>query len=123
MIALAVYFLLHELVHLSAHPRFGRSDRSILGVWPSKLVTFAYYNGEVSLLRYFAVLIMPLVLISFVPLLVCGILGRASGLLAVISVVNVLGSGGDIFMLGLLTSQVPWNAKIRGQGGVLAIVK
>ncbi|MDD2806426.1 MAG: DUF3267 domain-containing protein [Elusimicrobiales bacterium] len=117
IIAVAVYALFHELVHLSVHPRVGMSERSILGVWPSKMVPFAYYNGEVSLLRYLTILVMPLIIISFVPILVCGILGRASGLLAVVSIVNVLGSSGDIFMLGLITSQVPWNAKIRGQGG------
>lgn len=117
IIAVAVYSLLHELVHLSVHPRFGMSERSILGVWPSKMVPFAYYNGEVSLFRHLTILVMPLIIISFVPILVCGILGQASGLLAVISIANVLGSSGDIFMSGLLMCQVPWNAKIRGQGG------
>ncbi|HCC46984.1 MAG TPA: hypothetical protein DEQ38_02530 [Elusimicrobia bacterium] len=117
IIAVAAYSLLHELVHISVHPGFGISERSILGVWPSKMVPFAYYNGELSLFRYLAIVVAPLIIISFVPMLVCGILGRASGLLAVISILNVLGSSGDIFMLGLIISQVPWSAKIRGQGG------
>lgn len=117
VIAVAAYSLVHELVHISVHPRFGISERSILGVWPAKMVPFAYYNGELSLFRHLAIVVAPLFIISFVPILACGILGRASGPLAVISVLNVLGSSGDIFMSGLLIYQVPWNAKIRGQGG------
>ncbi|MDA8131593.1 MAG: DUF3267 domain-containing protein [Elusimicrobia bacterium] len=115
--AAAVYSLVHELVHICAHPRLGLSERSILGVWPSKMVPFAYYNGELSLVRQLTILVMPLFVISFVPLLACGILGRASVVLAIVSILNVLGSSGDIFMSWFLISRVPWSAKLRGQGG------
>ena len=117
IIAVGIYALFHELIHIAAHPRFGSSERSILGVWPAKLVPFAYYSGELSRARYLTVVIMPLLVLSFIPLLVCGITGRSSGVPAFISILNVLGSSGDILVLGLLLFQVPGSAVIRGQGG------
>jgi len=37
---------IHELIHTAVHPRSGRSRNSTLGFWPSRMVFYAHYDGE-----------------------------------------------------------------------------
>jgi hypothetical protein len=106
----------HELIHAAVHPRGGGSDDSILGFWPSRLLFYAHYAGELSRTRFIAILLMPTLVISFVPLVACAITGCPSGLLAFISAFNALLACGDIFGVGLLLFQVPSDARVRNQG-------
>jgi hypothetical protein len=107
---------IHELIHAAVHPRSGTSSSSILGIWPSRCLFYAHYDGELSRGRFVAILLMPLLIISFVPLLVCAFTGRSSSLLAFVSTLNALCACGDIFAAGLLFFQVPPNATVRNQG-------
>jgi hypothetical protein len=107
---------IHELIHVAVHPRSGGSDDSILGFWPSRLLFYAHYVGELSGARFIAILLMPFLIISFVPLLACAFTGYTSGLLAFGSAVNALCACGDIFAVGLLLFQIPSNARVRNQG-------
>lgn len=116
LVALIALMPIHELVHAAVHPSSGMSDDSILGFWPSRLLFYAHYRGELSRTWFIVILLMPLLVISFVPLLACVLAGRSSGLLAFISSVNALGACGDIFGVGLLLFQVPSDGKIRNQG-------
>jgi hypothetical protein len=115
-IALIALMPIHELIHAAVHPGSGMSDDSILGFWPSRLLLYAHYVRELSRTRFIVILLMPLLVISFVPLLACALTGRSSVLLAFTSIVNALGACGDIFAIGLLLFQVPSDARIRNQG-------
>lgn len=106
----------HELLHAAVHPRFGLSDASVLGLWPSKGMFYAHYVGELSRARLITVFIMPLLLLSFLPLSVCAAVHRSSILLASISILNALASSVDILGIALLLFQVPGNAGVRNQG-------
>ncbi len=114
--ALVVIIPLHELIHAAVHPRAGGSDDSILGFWPSRLLFYAHYGGELSRGRFITILLMPLLIISFVPLVICAITGRSSGWLAFSSALNALCACVDIFGVGLLLFQIPSNARVRNQG-------
>jgi hypothetical protein len=107
---------IHELIHAAVHPCSGRSANSILGFWPSRLLFYAHYVGELSRGRFIAILLMPLLIISFVPLLVCAFIGRSSALLAFASTLNALFACGDVFAVGLLLFQIPADATVRNQG-------
>jgi hypothetical protein len=114
--ALPVIIPLHELIHALAHPHFGRSNCSVLGLWPSHLLFYAHYSGELSRNRFITILAMPLVVISGVPLLVSALLGRASIVLAAVSVLNTLTACGDVLGICLLILQVPRGAIVRNRG-------
>ncbi len=107
---------IHELIHAIVHPGSGGSADSILGFWPSRLLFYAHYVGELTRARFITILLMPLLIISFVPLVVCAVMGHSSGLLAFSSVLNALCACGDIFGFGLLLFQIPCNAMVRNQG-------
>ena len=108
--------VVHELIHAFVHPGFGKSVNSVLGIWPSRLLFYAHYHGELSRARFIAILGMPLIVISIVPLLVCALLGQGSVLWAFISIMNALSACGDLFAIGMLLWQVPRTAIVRNQG-------
>jgi hypothetical protein len=87
-----------------------------VGFWPSKLLFFAHYVGELSRDRFIAILLMPLLIITCVPLAICAFMGLSSALLAFASIVNALFACGDLFGVILLVWQLPSNATVRNQG-------
>jgi len=72
----------HELSHALVHPKAGLSPHSILGFWPSRVSFYANYDGEMSRNRLIAILLMPLLTISIVPLLVSAVIQVSSGWVA-----------------------------------------
>ena len=115
LVLLVVIIPIHELIHAAVHPHYGRSRDSVLGFWPSRMLFYAHYSGELSRGRFIAILLMPLLIISFFPLLACAILGYKSALLALSSAMNALLACGDIFATGLLLFQIPRAAILRNQ--------
>src|SRR4029078_11250383 len=83
--------VVHELIHALVHPMAGLSPRSILGFWAS-LGFYAHYDGEMSLNRLVAILLMPLLILSIVPLLLSAVTQVACGWVAFVSALNALGA-------------------------------
>jgi hypothetical protein len=108
--------VVHELLHVAVHPMSGRSAHSIVGFWPSGGVFYGHYAGEMTRNRFVAILLMPLVVISFVPLLVAAVAQVASGWVAFISAFNAFCACGDILLAGLVLFQTPATAIVRQQG-------
>ncbi len=116
LMALAVTVPVHELIHAFVHPHFGRSPCSVLGFWPSQLLFYAHYSGEISRSRFIAMLGTPFFVISVLPLLGCALIGQAPVVLASVSVFNALCACGDTFAICLLLFQVPNAASVRNKG-------
>ena len=108
--------IVHELIHAAVHPMAGRSSHSILGWWPSHGLFYAVYGGEMTRNRFIAILVMPLLVISIVPLAVAAITQTAVGWIAFASILNALLACGDVFAIGLLLWQLPAKAIVRNQG-------
>jgi hypothetical protein len=108
--------VLHELIHAMIHPRRGKSDRSILGFWPSRLLFYAHYDGELTRNRFVAILAMPMLVITFAPLTFATITGRSTALVAWVSTWNAFFACGDLFGIILILLQVPRRAKCHNQG-------
>jgi hypothetical protein len=108
--------VVHELTHAVVHPAAGRSSRSILGFWPKCGAFYAHYDGELSRNRFLVIVLMPLFVITILPLLVSAALQVASGWLAFISTFNALIACGDVLAVGVVLFQVPANATVRNQG-------
>jgi hypothetical protein len=111
--ALLVIVPAHEGLHLAMHPRTGDS---IIGFWPSRLLFYTHYHNQLLCRRYLGVLLMPVVALSLIPLVACGLAATPSAFLAVASVANALFASGDLFAVGLLLAQVPLGATLRNKG-------
>lgn len=99
--------VVHELVHALVHPKAGRSEHSILGFWPAGGFFYANYDGELSRNRFLAILLMPLLVISIVPLLVSAVTQVSSGWVAFVSTFHAFLAGADLLPAGLVLSQIP----------------
>lgn len=113
---------LHEMLHLLAHPGFGLTPSSILGIWPSRAVIYTAYLESMPRRRFMAALAMPLAGLSLLPFLLLA-LGRLIAIdetfiewLALISLVNGVASSGDLIGLALIGFQTPRGALIRDKG-------
>lgn len=104
---------LHELLHLIWHPQFGRSDHSILVIWPAKLLFGVYYEGCMSRTRWLLMQIAPFTFLSILPAVFIAIFQYVAfsqmtkTFLEVVMVLNAVGSGADVAAIWLVMSQVP----------------
>ncbi len=115
LVSFAGMVVVHELLHVAVHPMSGRSPHSIVGFGPS-IGFYGHYGGEMTRSRSVAILLAPLVVISFVPLLVAAVAWVASGWVAFISAFNALCACADILDAGLVLFQIPATAIVRQQG-------
>jgi hypothetical protein len=104
--------VVHELIHALVHPMAGLSPHSILGFWAS-LGFYAHYDGKMSRNRLAAILLMPLLIISIVPLLVSAVTQISSGWIAFVSAFNALCACVDILLAGSVLVQIPSTAIVR----------
>lgn len=116
LLSFAGIVVVHELTHVLVHPRAGRSANSIVGFWPSRVLFYAHYDGELSRNRFVGILLAPLAIISIVPLLIAAVAQIGSGWAAFVSAFNALLSCGDILGAGLVLSQIPSTQSVRNQG-------
>jgi hypothetical protein len=109
--------VIHEFVHALAFPQFGMTREIVMGVHPGWLLYFyVYYDGPVSRNRMLAVLLMPFLLLTILPLVVCSILGVFSLPVLFFSVANAMGARVDISFFCILAFQVPSKAMIHNNG-------
>lgn len=106
----------HELIHALGYPKFGFTPSTMIAFWPSKLLFLAIHYDALPRNRLLLVYLLPLLVISVFPLIVCRSLGIESVLLMLASIANALVAGGDIFCFFLILAQVPANALVRNQG-------
>jgi hypothetical protein len=104
--------VVHEGIHALAHPMAGRSQHSILGFWAA-LGFYAHYDGEMSRNRLVACLLMPVLIISIVPLLVSAVTQVSSGWVAFVSAFNALCACVDLVLAGSVLIQIPATAIVR----------
>ena len=107
--------VVHEFIHALVHPMAGFSPRSILGFAPSPVSGgfYAHYDGELSRNRLVASILMPLLIISIVPLLVSAVTQVASGWVAFVSAFNAFCACADTLLAGLVLFQIPASAIVR----------
>ncbi len=123
LIVLAIYIPLHESLHLLGQPGWGRSNRSVVVLWPAKLRFGVYYEGCMSRRRWLVMRLAPLVMLSVLPACVLALLQVQPLIpdlevgLSVLMVVNTLGSGGDVIAAILVVGQVPPAACLCFQAG------
>jgi len=116
LVSFAGMVVVHELIHLVVHPMLGWSPHSIVGAGGPTTGVYAHYAGEMTRNRFVAILLMPLVIISFVPLLLAVVTQVSCGWIAFISAFNAFGACADILDAGLVLFQIPATATVRCRG-------
>ena len=116
LVSFAGMGVVHELLHLVVHPMSGRSPHSIVGAGGPTTGVYAHYAGEMTRNRFVAILLMPLVIISFVPLLVAAVAQVSPGWIAFISAFNALVACADTLDAGLVLFQIRAAATVRCRG-------
>ncbi|MEM8857159.1 MAG: DUF3267 domain-containing protein, partial [Chloroflexota bacterium] len=115
LLSLVLIILVHELLHAAAHPKSDPHGISVIGFWPAKVVFYAAYLGPVPRNRFLFTLLLPLFVLSILPLLIAAIFQIESSLLAYISFVNTALAAGDLFGTMLVVYQVSRSAVICNQ--------
>jgi hypothetical protein len=108
--------LVHEGIHVLAHPGNGRTPHSVVGVWPSRGVLYAHYDGEISRNRLVLMVALPFLLLSVAPVALFWVVGRVYLWLAAVALVNGLASCFDLLVIAICLSQVPARAVLRNLG-------
>ena len=112
---------MHELLHVATHPHFGLTSNSVLGLWLSRGIFYAHFEGEMSRNRFLAVLAMPFLVLSLLPLVVIAVIGESGpsilpGFLFVLALVNSVLAVGDALGFVVIFSQFPGFAVVRNKG-------
>lgn len=115
-LSLPLLVVMHELVHMAAHPGAGGRDETVLGGILRQGLFFAMYLGEMSRERLLWILAAPLLTLTVLPWLVCMAMREYSPYWAAISVINGVSACGDITAIFLVLRGAPRGAVVRNQG-------
>lgn len=123
-LAFILIFLIpvHEMIHAFCTPQMGFTDHTLIGIWPAKLLFYAYYDGPMSRSRFLITFLGPFVILSLLP--IAGIaLGRWYPLpnevafhLMLLSFLNGAAASGDLIGFVLVLFQIPSTATVRNFG-------
>ncbi len=121
LIVLIISIPLHELVHLLTHPQFGRSNKSIFGLWLSRGMFYAHYEGAVSRNRFLSILAAPYLVLAWSPVIILALISISVPIvyveiLVMLALVNSVLPAWDVLGFFLLVSQVPSSACVKNKG-------
>jgi hypothetical protein len=115
---LIVCIVVHEFLHLICHPDGGRSDQSIVLIWPRRFQFGVYYAGFMKRSRWLVMRLAPLAGLTLIPTLLL-LLAYPSELsffwrqfVVLVILVNGLGAGSDVVASVIVARQVPAQGKI-----------
>ena len=104
---------IHEYAHAIIYPKFGLTDKTIVGFWPKKFVFYSYYDGILKRNRLLLAMLSPFILLTVIPILLIIIFRLNYTSLAVIALINPIAGAGDIFYSILIIKQIPKNAIVK----------
>ena len=112
----------HEFLHALFYPDWGFSSRTIIGLWLSKGVFYAHYEGKMRRNRFLLIFLTPYLVLGILPALVWTLLpanflfsGAALNLLY-ISLLGSIFSSSDLVGVSLAFLQIPPAAIVRNKG-------
>jgi len=121
LVVVVISIPIHELVHLLTHPGYGRSDKSILGLWLSRGMFYAHYEGAVSRNRFLSILAAPYLILAWFPVIILAAIDTSVPIeyvefLVMAALTNSVLPAGDVMGFLLLASQVPSSACVKNKG-------
>ncbi len=113
----------HELLHALFYPDGGFSRATFFVIWPRKLRFGVYFEGQMTRRRWLVMRLAPVVILSIAPtFLMMAVRGVARSYavetaLAILILINALGSGGDVLGAAWVLRNVPAGATLAFRGG------
>jgi hypothetical protein len=103
-------------LQVAAHPGYGFTRKSTMGIWPSRFTPYTYFNGIVSKRRYIFSLLLPVTVSVVLPFFAAMLSSRFSGWLTFISCCGAFSFGIGPFLALSAAVQLPANARVAGRG-------
>jgi hypothetical protein len=119
VITLILFILIipfHEFFHAICFTKFGFTDKTILGIWPKKLLFYTHFIESVHRRRFIFSLLNPFIFLSLIPIIIILIFKINCPTMAKISLINALLSCGDLFGTLMILFQVPSKSLIKNNG-------
>lgn len=119
LISFPALIAVHELLHAAVFPGWLFGDKSVIGIWASKLMFYAHYCGPLSRDRFLLVFAMPFLVISVLPLAIAltGLMPPSiASIAAWFSFWNATFACGDAVGFFLIFAQVPSHAFVQNKG-------
>ena len=122
LLILLLIIPLHELLHALSHPGWGLSAKTIIGMWISRGLFYAHYEGVMSRNRFLLISVTPCLVLGVLPAVVWGIFpggwwsADMSQNLLFLSLTGTLAASGDFVGAVLMYLQIPNSAIIRNKG-------
>jgi hypothetical protein len=116
IVGIAVLIAAHELVHAIGYPGGLRTNRTLIGIWPAKFLFYATSLAAVSRNRFLFVCILPLLVLTLLPLMGATLTPHIPVGLAGLSIANGTCACGDLVIVAMIAWQVPRTAIVRNQG-------
>ena len=111
-----IFLLVHELIHAIFIPNFFRSQKTFWGM--NGLFGFVYTEEPITKSRFMVISVMPLLILSFLLLLVMELLGFLNNFIMFLCILNAGGACVDILNLILISVQVHKGGSIVGNGNI-----
>jgi Putative zincin peptidase len=119
LVCLVVGTVVHESLHLFAHPFFGLSAQSVVGFWPKLMTPYVLFDGPIARNRLVIVLLTPFLALSVFPFLLAVFTSYSNAYVTLIAIINASGSLWDIHRAIVVATYIPANAEVRGYSGYL----
>lgn len=112
--AMVATVVAHELCHLLAHPYFGFTRKSYVGIDKKTGFAYAQYLGAVTKLHFFVIGLAPLIIGTVLPFWMATLYPEWASFLAFVSIFNAVGAAGDVFIVLIVWRAVPNNMHLQG---------
>ena len=112
--AMFVTVIAHEFCHLVMHPFCGLTDKSYVGLDKKTGLVYAQYLGVVSKMHFTAIGAAPLVIGTIISLWLASTMPEWASWLALASIFNAVGAGGDVYILAVAWREVPAQMSLQG---------
>jgi hypothetical protein len=106
----------HEFLHALVHPGCGLSSNTVIGLWLSKGMFYAHYEGEMSRNRFLLVFVTPYIILGVLPTILIATFPELMQSLLWLSLFGSVLACGDLVGAGLVLFQIPRSAIVRNKG-------
>jgi len=122
LLILLLLIPLHELLHAFFHPGWGLSAKSIIGIWLTRGLFYAHYEGVMRRNRFLLIFFVPFLVLGVLPAVLWGISpgswwsAEMTRNLLFLSLTGTLMGSGDLVGACLIYLQIPNSAIVRNKG-------
>jgi len=119
LVCVAIGIVIHESLHLFAHPFFGLSAQSVVGFWPKMMAPYVSFDGQMTRNRLLLVSLTPFLALSVLPFLLAVFAGYSNTYVALLAIINASASIWDIHLAIVAATSIPADATVRAHSGYL----